>query len=238
MAEKYDIVLERDIGPSSAATTATTAAATATARSRAAATATAHSCATTTSTSVGGEACVSPRGLRVRHFAGLNITKGIAAPTCARLLSCARLLGAAACARLLSCTRLLGAACARLLSCTRLLGATACARLLSCTRLLGSTACSRTAAGAATIAKVGLPAAARLDHLLTAPATVIHPVLTSATNVVVSKLLLHVRVVVFDALTVFRFVLPIVSAGIDIDRPIDVDVVVSPIASTAPIISA
>ena len=81
-------------------------------------------------------------------------------------------------------------------------------------------------------------AAARLEHLLAAAAAEIHPILASATKIVVPKLLLHVGVVVFDALTMFRIVLPVVSAGIDIDGPIDVDVVVAPIASAAPIISA
>jgi hypothetical protein len=92
--------------------------------------------------------------------------------------------------------------------------------------------------GTAAIAQVGLPGAARLEHLLAAAAAVIHSVFGPAAHVVVAKLLLHIRVVVFDALAVFGSVLPIITACIDIDGPIDVDVVVSPVDSAAPIISA
>ena len=201
MAEKNDIVLQRNIGPSPAATTAASAATTAATAAPRAATTAAHSRATTTA-AVSAEACVSTRGLRVCYFAGLDIPKGIAAArllpctgllsataTCARLLPCTGLLGATApCARLLPCTGLLSATatCARLLPCTGLLGAAApCARFLSCIGLLGATAWTR-AAGASTIAKVRL-SAARFEHLLTASAPKIHPVLTSATNVVIRQ---------------------------------------------------
>lgn len=101
---------------------------------------------------------------------------------------------------------------------------------------LGATA-GTGAISASTITKVCLTAA-RFEDLLAAAATKIRPILAPATKIAVSKLLLHVGVVVFDALTVLRIVLPRVSAGIDIDGPVDVDVVIAPIDSAAPIVSA
>ena len=119
LAEKNDIVLERDVrSPSATATTTattTTAAATAaTATTRARATAAACSCAPTAAAPA--ETCVSARGLRVRHATGLNISKSVAAAARrprARPLTSARLLCATATsAGPLSCagTRLLDAA--------------------------------------------------------------------------------------------------------------------------------
>ena len=99
-------------------------------------------------------------------------------------------------------------------------------------------ASARTIAGAATIAKIGLPTA-RLENLITAAAAEVHAILAPTTGIVVAKLLLDARVVVFHALPMLRVVLP-VTAGIDVvdvGVAIDVDVVVAPIHTAAPIAS-
>jgi hypothetical protein len=82
-------------------------------------------------------------------------------------------------------------------------------------RALGATA-GTGAISASTITKTCLTAV-RFEDLLAAAATEIRPILAPATKIAVSKLLLHVGVVVFDALTMLRIVLPIVSACVDID---------------------
>jgi len=73
---------------------------------------------------------------------------------------------------------------------------------------------------------------------LTAATAEIHSVLSAGAKIVVAELLLHARVIVPHALTVLRSVLPIVSRPIDIDWPVDSDVVVSPVASSAPVVTA
>jgi hypothetical protein len=92
--------------------------------------------------------------------------------------------------------------------------------------------------GAIAAAEVGLPAATRLEHLITTAATVIHAVLSAAANIVVAKFVLHVGVVVSHAAAMLGPVLPIVSRVIDIDGPVHIDVVSAPIGTAAPIISA
>jgi hypothetical protein len=80
--------------------------------------------------------------------------------------------------------------------------------------------------------------AAGPKDLLTTLAAEIHPVLRTTAQIVVTELLSHVVIVVSDALPVLRPVLPIV-AGQRVDPwPVDVDVVVVPIETSAPIISA
>ena len=222
IAEQNDIVLERDVrSPSAAAATTTATAATtaATAARTCATAAAAHTCATATATAAAAEACVSTRSLCARSPAGPNIPKGVAAArrpgagtrTCTGPLPSARPLCTAA-------TR------ARPISCS-------CAGPIPAARSLGTAT-----TGAGSVAS--LPAATRLEHLLTAAATVIHAVLSAVTNVVVAKFVLHVGVVVSHAPAMLGPVLPIVSAVIDIDGPIDVDVVSAPIGTAAPIISA
>lgn len=77
MAEKDNIVLERDIGSSPAAAAATT-----TTTHARATTATAHACATTAA--AGAETCVSARGLGLRYSAGLNVSKSVATASACR----------------------------------------------------------------------------------------------------------------------------------------------------------
>jgi hypothetical protein len=80
-----------------------------------------------------------------------------------------------------------------------------------------------------------LPAVGPQD-LIAAPAAIIHPILDP--TAVAAELLTHVRIVVFDAVTVFRSVLPVVAAqGINL-WPVYVDVVVVPVGSATPVISA
>lgn len=157
VAEKNDVVLERDIGSPSASTAATATASTTTAACPHAGTAACPHAGAGTAASA-AETGVTARGLRVGNSSRLNISKGIAAarrpltrarPSARRPLSCARPL---ACAGPLPCTRSLSGA-----------------RLLS----------SAWAAGATAIAKAGL-ATARLEHLFAAAAAKIRPALASA----------------------------------------------------------
>lgn len=82
---------------------------------------------------------------------------------------------------------------------------------------------------------------AGFEHLFAPASAEIHAVLTSGPDIVVAVPMLHVRVAVFHALAVNGIVLPVVAIDvdvIDVDRAVDIDVVATPIHSTAPIISA
>ena len=80
--------------------------------------------------------------------------------------------------------------------------------------------------------------AAGPEDLLTTLAAEIHAILRTAAQIVVTEFLPHVIVVVPDALAVFGPVLPIVAGQRVNPWPVDVDVVVVPIETPAPIISA
>jgi hypothetical protein len=206
MTEKNDVVLERDIrSPSTTTATATSAAtATTTTHSRAAATANSRT------TTAAAETCMSARGLRVRCFTGLNISKSVAATSACRprtrSLASAGLLYAAA-----TSTRPLSGASAGLLD----------------------AATGTWASSATTITKIGLPAA-RLEHLLATAAPEIHATLTSTPYIVIAELLLQAWIVVSHALAMRGIVLPVVADIIDVNIPIYIDVVVAPVDAAAP----
>jgi hypothetical protein len=78
------------------------------------------------------------------------------------------------------------------------------------------------------------PSAIGPQNLIAAATAEIHPILNAAT--VAAKPIAHARIIVPDALPVFRPVLPVVAGQGVYPRPVDVDVVVVPIPTTAPVI--
>jgi hypothetical protein len=74
--------------------------------------------------------------------------------------------------------------------------------------------------------------------LLPATAAEIHPILCPGAEIVITVFLLDVGIGIADALAMFRAVLPIIPWSVDIDRAIYDDVVTTPVAAAAPIVSA
>src|SRR6478735_3978149 len=81
------------------------------------------------------------------------------------------------------------------------------------------------------------PILSRTKHLLSVSAAEIHPIGGAGLYIIVAEALLNVDVVVSNALTMRRVVLPAIP---DVGRPvevIDVEVTVAPVASAAPVIA-
>ena len=81
-------------------------------------------------------------------------------------------------------------------------------------------------------------AASGLNNLISISTTEVHPILTSATKGIVTEPRANVRIVVADAFAMAWIVLPVIPTQGVHPRSVDVDIVVAPIASAAPIISA
>src|SRR5262245_3879400 len=222
MAEQNDIMLEHHIRSPSAATTAATATAAAATAETAATAADPH--ATTAAAAHTDAAAVGlPGGLSP----GLNIPKGVAAASSARRsLRCFGPSAGRPLPRAGPSTRRslpgFGPVAPGPLTRTRPLAAGP----LSCAGPLATGPLSRTG-----------PISAGPENLIATSAPEIHPVLASATNIVVAEFLLHVRIIVSHALAMCRVVLPVAAAQRIDPRPVDVDVVVAPIASPAPVVS-
>src|SRR5262249_29837441 len=114
-----------------------------------------------------------------------------------------------------------------------------------CTRALSSACASSrplrttaTGAGAiaATIAETGLAAATGPEHLVATAAAEVVAIL-GATIGIATKSVRDIGVVIPYALAMLGIMLPSVATVVDVDRPIDVDVVVAPVTSPSPIIS-
>ena len=209
VAEKKDIVLDRDIGSTAAATTSATAAASSTAAESAASAAAEAAAATEAAATGAGEACAAARRVTLGYSPGTDISQRVAAAATRRPLRST-----------FSARRPL----ARAWSSTRgpLPRAGPLARPLASARPLSRAR--------------SIPAWP--EDLLATPAAEIHPILRTAAKIVVTELLPHVVVVVSDALAVFRPVLPIVATERVNPWPIDIDVIVVPIEAAAPPVSA
>jgi hypothetical protein len=72
---------------------------------------------------------------------------------------------------------------------------------------------------------------------LSVTAAIVHAVLHAVAQVFISKLLAKVVVRVSDTVTVFGSMLPIFAGPVDVDWPVDGDVVSTPVTSTAPVIA-
>ena len=197
-AQQGDVVLEPNIGPSSASTTpmaATAASSTATGAAdrggTGVSTASASACSSTTAaiaTASCGEALSASIGINARPVGGTGVAKRIAR-------------GPRAGGGPIS-------ACGAIVS----------ARQISRLEIASARLCS---GAAAEVGPVAAGACARLQDLLAAPAAEIHPGLRSAADVAIAtEFLRDVRVRVAHALTMNRIVRPVVVAGVDV---VDVD---------------
>src|SRR5579862_9181646 len=216
-AKQGDVVLEPDVGMSAAAATSSTATTTTTAaaNSRSATTAaSSRSTATAAAAATTAEAGTAALRLRVGDAARLDVAQPALArhwPSC--------------------CATRSGAARARTVHTGIAAGSSGAVDA----GVTGSAASARTIAPK--IAEI--PATGTgLQNRIAAAAAEIHAVLTSGAQSVVAKALLHIRVVIGNPATVRGIVLPVVAVAveiIDVDRAIDVDVVVAPAETAAPV---
>lgn len=195
------------------------------------------------------ETCVAASRLRSRSCtAAVDTGKGIAA-TAARAGWALPGMRTVAAARSLTGTGTIASAGAL----ARARPVTAASRTLACTRTVTPGPLTRTRSiaaagpiGTGAISAWPIPTGAIAAwaaligaHDLLSVAAAEIEALVGVTARTIGKFLLHVLVAIFHAMTVCRIVLEMTHPRVvDIDRPVDVDVVVAPIDATAPVISA
>ena len=216
-SEKGDVVFEPDVGPPSATSSEASAASSEASASRAG---TASPEAASRATSA-AKARAAARGVTVGHSTGLHVAKRTIAtgPTSATADPTTRSVADVGTVSRRGATTEIGP--------------------------VSKPAASQIGAAAAIAdigalaAKIGPPAAAGPQYLLTAAAAKIHPRLTAGPDVVVAESLLHIRIVIGNAAPVRRIVLPTIHPRIvDAHGAIDVDVVPAPIDAATPIVAS